>query len=229
MTEAIPHGLLSGLRVLEIGHFVATAFCARPLADLDAVMIKIAPPGGDPVRQRGKQLNGHPLWWVLHARNKRSVILNLKHPKAAAIVLRLVAGCDARVENFRPEQFDRLGLDEKAPKRAQPDLVVAHISGFGQDGPYRDRAAFGVITEAIGGVRYLSDRPPGVSIACLNGACTLGFALSWIGIYLVKLLTSAVRATAASFVFNGARLIAWIFPIVAGMIVSTLRELPTLP
>jgi crotonobetainyl-CoA:carnitine CoA-transferase CaiB-like acyl-CoA transferase len=158
-----PRGLLSGLRVLEIGHFVAAPFCTRLLADLGADVIKIEPPGGDPVRQWGKQINGHSLWWSLHGRNKRSVTVNLKHPKAAALVLRLVAGCDALVENFRPRQLDRLGLSEASLRAARADLVVAHISGFGQDGPYRDRAAFGVIGEAIGGLRYLSDHPPGVS------------------------------------------------------------------
>ena len=160
---SVARGLLSGLRILEIGHFVAAPFCTRLLADLGADVIKIEPLGGDPVRQWGRQLNGHSLWWSLHGRNKRSVTLNLKHPKAAALVLRLVAGCDALVENFRPGQLDRLGLSERALRGARPDLVVAHISGFGQDGPYRDRAAFGVIGEAVGGLRYLSDHPPGTS------------------------------------------------------------------
>lgn len=163
MSERVPGGLLSDLRVLEIGHFVAAPFCTRLLGDLGAEVIKIEPPGGDPVRQWGRQINGQSLWWSLHGRNKRSITLNLKHPKAASIVLRLVEGCDALVENFRPGQLDKLGLSEKALKSARPDLVVAHISGFGQDGPYRDRAAFGVIGEAIGGLRYLSDHPPGTS------------------------------------------------------------------
>ena len=163
MGETASAGLLSGLRILEIGHFVAAPFCTRLLADLGAEVIKIEPPGGDPVRQWGKQINGQSLWWSLHGRNKRSMTLNLKHPKAAAIVLRLVASCDALVENFRPGQLEKLGLGEQALKAARPDLVVAHISGFGQDGPYRDRAAFGVIGEAIGGLRYLSDHPPGTS------------------------------------------------------------------
>ena len=163
MDETASTGLLSGLRILEIGHFVAAPFCTRLLADLGAEVIKVEPPGGDPVRQWGKQINGQSLWWSLHGRNKRSMTLNLKHPKAAAIVLRLVASCDALVENFRPGQLDKLGLGEQALKAARPDLVVAHISGFGQDGPYRDRAAFGVIGEAIGGLRYLSDHPPGTS------------------------------------------------------------------
>jgi formyl-CoA transferase len=163
MSEAAAPGLLSDLRVLEIGHFVAAPFCTRLLADLGADVIKIEPPAGDPVRQWGKQVNGQSLWWSLHARNKRSITLNLKHQSAASILLRLVAHCDALVENFRPGQLDKLGLGEKVLKGARPDLVVTHISGFGQDGPYRDRAAFGVIGEAIGGLRYLSDHPPGVS------------------------------------------------------------------
>jgi crotonobetainyl-CoA:carnitine CoA-transferase CaiB-like acyl-CoA transferase len=156
-------GLLSDLRVVEIGHFVAGPFCTRLLADLGADVIKIEPPNGDPVRQWGRQFNGNSLWWSLHGRNKRSVTLNLKHPKAASIVLRLVERADALVENFRPGQLDKLRLGEQALRSARPDLVVAHISGFGQDGPYRNRAAFGVIGEAIGGLRHLSDHPPGAS------------------------------------------------------------------
>ena len=157
-------GLLSGLRVLELGHFVAAPFCTRLLADLGADVIKIEPPGsGDPVRQWGMQVDGHSPWWSLHGRNKRSVTLNLKHPKAAGLVLKMAAGCDALVENFRPGGLAKMGLGAEALRAARPDLVVAHISGFGQDGPYRDRAAFGVIGEAMGGLRYLTNHPPGGS------------------------------------------------------------------
>jgi formyl-CoA transferase len=163
MVEAAGHGPLAGLRVLEIGHFVAAPFCTRLLGDLGADIVKIEPPGGDPVRQWGRQLDGNALWWSAHGRNKRCVTLNLKHPKAAGIALRLVEGCDALVENFRPGQLARLGLGEGALRRARPDLVIARISGFGQDGPYRDRAAFGVIGEAIGGLRHLTNHPPGTT------------------------------------------------------------------
>ncbi len=163
MPQEVSNGILSGLRILEIGHFVAAPFCTRLLADLGADIIKIEPPSGDPVRQWGKQVNGTSLWWSIHGRNKRSVTLNLKHPKAPAIVQRLVADCDAVVENFRPGQLAKLGLSDEVLRSAKPDLVVAHISGFGQDGPYRDRAAFGVIGEAIGGLRHLTNHPPGVS------------------------------------------------------------------
>lgn len=163
MSEAAGGGPLTGLRVLEIGHFVAAPFCTRLLGDLGADVIKIEPPSGDPVRQWGKQLDGNALWWSVHGRNKRCVALNLKHPKAATIVLRLVASCDALVENFRPGQLAKLGLAEEALRRARQDLVIARVSGFGQDGPYRDRAAFGVIGEAIGGLRHLTDHPPGTT------------------------------------------------------------------
>jgi formyl-CoA transferase len=99
----------------------------------------------------------------MHGRNKRSVTLNPKHRDAAGLVLRLVEKCDALVENFRPGQLDKLGLGEQTLRKARPDLVIAHISGFGRDGPYRDRAAFGVIGEAIGGLRHLTNHPPGTS------------------------------------------------------------------
>jgi crotonobetainyl-CoA:carnitine CoA-transferase CaiB-like acyl-CoA transferase len=163
MSQDVSHGILSGLRILEIGHFVAAPFCTRLLADLGADIIKIEPPSGDPVRQWGQQVNGTSLWWSIHGRNKRSVTLNLKHPKATSIVRRLVAGCDAVVENFRPGQLAKLGLSDEVLRSVKSDLVIAHISGFGQDGPYRDRAAFGVIGEAIGGLRHLTNHPPGVS------------------------------------------------------------------
>jgi len=158
------NGPLTGLRVLELGHFVAAPFCTRLLGDLGADIIKIEPPGaGDPVRQWGQQVDGNSLWWSVHGRNKRSVTLNLKHRKAADLVLRLAAGCDAVVENFRPGGLQHLGIGPDALRAARPGLVLAHISGFGQDGPYRDRAAFGVIGEAMGGLRHLTDHAPGTS------------------------------------------------------------------
>ena len=156
-------GPLAGLRVLELGHFVAAPFCTRLLADLGADVVKVEPPGGDPVRQWGQQVDGHAPWWSMHGRNKRSVTLNLKHPKARAIVLDLAARSDVLVENFRPGQLDRMGLGDAALRAARPNLVVAHISGFGQDGPYRDRAAFGVIGEAMGGLRHLCNHPAGAT------------------------------------------------------------------
>src|ERR1700710_2196739 len=118
-------GPLTGLRVLELGHFVAAPFCTRLLGDLGADVIKVEPPKGDPVREWGARLAGEPLWWSVHGRNKRCVTLDLKHPKGRETVLALVAHCDVLVENFRPGQLDRLGLTEVALRAARPDLVIA--------------------------------------------------------------------------------------------------------
>lgn len=154
---------LAGLRVLEIGHFVAAPFCTRLLADLGADVIKIEPRSGDPVRQWGAMIDGRSLWWSMHGRNKRSVTLDLKSEKGRAIVRKLVAECDVVVENFRPGQLARMGLGPHVLRETNPRLIVAHVSGYGQTGPDRDRAAFGVIGEAIGGLRYLTNQPPGTT------------------------------------------------------------------
>lgn len=152
---------LAGLRVLEIGHFVAAPFCTRLLGDLGADVIKIEPPAGDPARQWGAMIEGRSLWWSMHGRNKRSVTIDLKTEKGRALVLKLAAECDVVVENFRPGQLKRMGLGPDVLRLARPGLIVAHISGYGQDGPGANRAAFGVIGEAIGGLRYLTNHPPG--------------------------------------------------------------------
>lgn len=162
-TDHSPHGPLTGLRVLEIGHFIAAPFCTRILADMGADVIKIEPLTGDPVRGWGEQLDGHSLWWSQHGRNKRSLALDLKADGAREIVLDLVGQCDVLVENFRPGQLARLGLDDATLRQRRKDLIISHVSGYGQDGPDRDRAAFGVIGEAIGGLRHLSDHAPGTS------------------------------------------------------------------
>ncbi len=154
---------LAGLRVLEIGHFVAAPFCTRLLGDLGADVIKVEPPAGDPVRQWGEQIAGRSLWWSIHGRNKRSIALDLKTSEAKAIVLKIVAHCDVLVENFRPGKLDAMGLGPETLRSVRPDLVIAHISGYGQTGPYRDRAAFGAIGEAVGGLRYLTNHPPGAT------------------------------------------------------------------
>lgn len=153
--------LLSSLRVLEIGHFVAAPFCTRLLADLGADVIKIEPRTGDPAREWGEMLNGRSLWWSMHARNKRSVTLDLKMPRARQIVLDLIRHCDALVENMRPGQLDKLGLSPTELRAVKPDLVICHISGYGQTGPGRGRAAFGMIGEAVGGLRHLTNHVPG--------------------------------------------------------------------
>ncbi|MFZ2994852.1 CaiB/BaiF CoA transferase family protein [Sphingobium sp.] len=153
--------MLSGLRVLEIGHFVAAPFCTRLLADQGADVIKIEPKTGDPVRQWGEMVDGKSLWWSMHGRNKRCITLNLKADRARQIVLDLVEHCDVLVENMRPGQLAKLGLSAVSLRAVKPDLVICHISGYGQTGPGRHRAAFGLIGEAVGGLRHLTNHAPG--------------------------------------------------------------------
>ena len=154
---------LAGIRVLELGHYVAAPFATRLLGDLGAEIIKVEPPNGDPVRQWGARFKGSAPWWSVHARNKKCISLDLKKPEARRIVLDLLRSCDAVVENFRPGQLAKMGLGEAEMRAVRPDLVIARISGYGQDGPGRDQAAFGVIGEAIGGLRHLTDHKPGTS------------------------------------------------------------------
>lgn len=155
--------VLSGLRVLEIGHFVAAPFCTRLLADIGADVIKVETREGDPVRNWGELIDGRSLWWSMHGRNKRSITVDLKSPKGREIILGLVSKCDVVVENFRPGQLARLGLGPDVLRAVKSDIIIAHVSGYGQDGPGSQRAAFGVIGEAIGGLRYLTNHAPGIS------------------------------------------------------------------
>ncbi len=154
-------GPLVGLKVLEIGHYIAAPFCARILADLGAEVIKIEPPGGDPFRGWGASVDGNSVWFSVHGRNKLSVVLDLKRERD--IVLRLAARADVLVENLRAGGLERLGLGAEALHAANPRLVIARISGYGQEGPYRDKPAFGAIGEAIGGIRHLTAHPAGSS------------------------------------------------------------------
>ena len=161
--QALPTrtGPLVGLKVLEIGHYVAAPFCTRILADLGAEVIKIEPPGGDPFRGWGAAVDGNSVWFSIHGRNKLSVVLDLKRERSTA--LKLAARADVLVENLRAGQLERLGLGPDVLHAANPRLVIARISGYGQDGPYRDRPAFGAIGEAMGGLRHLTGHPPGAS------------------------------------------------------------------
>lgn len=156
---------LEGKRVVEIGSFVAGPFCGQLLGDLGAEVIKVEDPkAGDPMRRWGRSVGeGSSLWWSVLARNKRSVTINLRNPDGQATVRKLIETADILLENFRPGTIERWGLDPKDLLSAYPALVVVRISGYGQTGPYRDRAGFGSVAEAMGGLRYLvgfPDRPP---------------------------------------------------------------------
>jgi formyl-CoA transferase len=158
-----PRGPLAGLKVLELGHYIAGPFCTRILADLGAEVVKLEPPGGDPFRGWGAAVDGNSVWWSIHGRNKLCAELDLKRAEGREAVRRLAARADVLVENFRPGQLEKLGLGPETLRAANPRLVIARISGYGQDGPYRDKPAFGAIGEAMGGIRHLTGHPPGMS------------------------------------------------------------------
>jgi succinyl-CoA--D-citramalate CoA-transferase len=172
MATERPPRPLDDLRVLELGAFLAGPFCGQLLADFGAEVIKIEPPGkGDPMREWGRQRhNGRTLWWPILARNKKSVTLDLRTAAGQGLVRRMVPKVDMLLENFRPGTLESWGLGWDELRALNPGLIMIRVSGFGQTGPYRDKAGFGSIGEAMGGIRSITgfpDRPPtriGISI-----------------------------------------------------------------
>lgn len=159
------HGPLAGLKVIEMGSFIAGPFCGQLLADLGADVIKIEPPRiGDAMREWGTtRKNGRTLWWSVIARNKRSLALDLRQPEGQRIVRDLLADADVLIENFRPGTIEKWGMGPDALMAANQRLIIGRVSGFGQTGPWAGRAGFGAIAEAVAGLRHLGgfpDQPP---------------------------------------------------------------------
>jgi crotonobetainyl-CoA:carnitine CoA-transferase CaiB-like acyl-CoA transferase len=149
--------------VLELGSTVAGPFCGRLLADFGAEVIKVEPPDGDAVRSMGKRLHGRSLYAASIFRNKALVTIDLRTDRGRTLVGDLASGSDVVIENFRPGTMERWGLGYDELALGNPGLVMVRISGFGQDGPYRDRSGYGVIGEAVSGLRHITgdpDRPP---------------------------------------------------------------------
>ena len=158
-------GPLAGLKVLEMGQLIAGPFAAKTLGDFGAEVVKIEPPGaGDPLRKWRLLKDGTSVWWQVQSRNKRSIALDLRDSKAQAIVRRLAAESDVLIENFRPGALEGWGLGPEALLEANPRLIVLRVSGYGQTGPYRDRPGFGVVAEAMGGLRHLTAEPGRVPV-----------------------------------------------------------------
>jgi len=186
--SAASAGPLQGVRIIELGQLIAGPFCGKTLADFGAEVIKIEPPGkGDPLRKWRMLKNGNSVWWEVQSRNKQSVTLDLTQPEGQDILRELVKEADVLIENFRPGKMEEWGLGYGALKKLNPRLVMARISGYGQDGPYCNRPGFGVIAESMGGLRYLTAEPGrvpvrvGVSIgdtlAALHGVIGILMAL----------------------------------------------------
>ena len=163
MTQAAK-GPLEGVRVLELGSLIAGPYAASVLGQFGAEVIKVEPPGeGDGLRKWRKLHKGTSLWWYSQSRNKKSVTVNLKEPDGQQLVRDLARRADVVIENFRAGQLEGWGLGWEHLSKENPKLIMVRVSGYGQDGPYRDRPGFAAIAESMGGLRYVAgypDRPP---------------------------------------------------------------------
>ncbi|MFN9278465.1 MAG: CaiB/BaiF CoA transferase family protein [Betaproteobacteria bacterium] len=161
----IPPAALGGLKVLELGQLIAGPFAAKTLADFGAEVIKIEPPGsGDPLRKWRLLKDGTSVWWQVQSRNKRSVALDLRTPEGQGVVRQLALEADVLIENFRPGALEGWGLAPDDLLAANPRLIVLRISGYGQTGPYSSKPGFGVVAEAMGGLRHLTAEPGRVPV-----------------------------------------------------------------
>ena len=187
-TSASTPAALAGIRVIEMGQLIAGPFCGKTLGEFGAEVIKIEAPGaGDPLRNWRLLKHGTSVWWQVQSRNKRSVALDLRQPEGQALARQLITEADVLVENFRPGTLEGWGMSPAELHALNPGLVILRISGYGQTGPYRDLPGFGVIGEAMGGLRHLTSEPGrvpvrvGVSIgdtlAALHGVIGVMMAL----------------------------------------------------
>ncbi len=161
MTEhSKPQGPLAGVRVIEMGTLIAGPFGARLLAEFGAGVIKIeVPKKGDPIRNWRVLCNGTSLWWYVQSRNKKCITLDCSAPEGLDALKLLLADADVLIENFRPGTLEKWGLTKEVLEEINPKLIVSRVSGFGQTGPYSDRAGFGAVGESMGGIRYLTGYP----------------------------------------------------------------------
>ncbi len=162
--DAVDGDALSGIRVLDLATFIAAPFAATMMAEFGADVIKVEMPGrGDPCRQLGEKHNGVGLIWAQENRNKRGITCDLRQEKGQEIIKDLVKRSDVLVENFRPGTMERWNMGYEVLRELNPGLVMVRVSAYGQTGPYREKAGFGRIAQAFGGLSYLAgfpDRPP---------------------------------------------------------------------
>ncbi len=154
-------GPLAGMRMIELGTLLAGPFAGRLLGDMGAEIIKVEAPGKpDPLRDWGHaRYEGRTLWWPVQSRNKKCITLNLREERGQELLLELVRVADAVSENFRPGTLERWNLGYDRLSAANPGIVLARISGYGQTGPYAERAGFASVAEAMGGLRYINGFP----------------------------------------------------------------------
>ncbi len=163
----VPDQALKGVRVIEMGQLIAGPFAGKTLGEFGADVIKIEAPGtGDPLRNWRMMKDGTSVWWQVQSRNKRSLALDLRSGEGQEIARQLIAEADVLVENFRPGTLEGWGMGWEVLSELNPGLVMLRISGYGQTGPYRDLPGFGVVGEAMGGLRHLTGEPGRVPVRC---------------------------------------------------------------
>ncbi|MCI2255623.1 CoA transferase [Domibacillus sp. PGB-M46] len=181
---------LEGIKVLELGNFVAAPFAGKIFGEFGAEVIKVEDPkNGDSLRNWRVMHKGTSLWWYVHARNKKSITLNLREEEGQEMVRELAKDADVIIENFRPGTLERWGIGYEDLKKINPSLIMTRISGYGQTGPYRDKVGFGSVAESMGGLRYLTgfpDRPP------VRVGLAVGDSIA--GLYAVNGTLMALRA-----------------------------------
>ncbi|OCA91804.1 CaiB/BaiF CoA transferase family protein [Pseudobacillus wudalianchiensis] len=181
---------LEGIKVLELGNFVAAPFAGKIFGEFGAEVIKVEDPkNGDSLRNWRIVHKGTSLWWYVHARNKKSVTINLREQDGQELVRELAKEADVVIENFRPGTLERWGIGYEDLKKVNPSIIMTRISGYGQTGPYRDKAGFGSVAESMGGLRYLTgfpDRPP------VRVGLAIGDSIA--GLYAVTGTLMALRA-----------------------------------
>ncbi|MEV0946921.1 CoA transferase [Rhodococcus sp. NPDC049939] len=186
--EQVADGPLRGVKVLDISTILAGPLAAQILGDFGAEVIKIEHPSRpDGMRGHGLAKDGHPLWWTMVSRNKRTMTLDLSKKEGAELFRRLAAESDVVVENFRPGTLERWGLDYETLSESNPGLILLRVTGFGQTGPYSRRPGFGTLVESMSGFADLTgpaDGPPTLpafgladSLAGIAGSSAVSMAL----------------------------------------------------
>jgi crotonobetainyl-CoA:carnitine CoA-transferase CaiB-like acyl-CoA transferase len=155
---------LQGIRVVDLTRILSGPFCSMFLADMGAEVIKVEDPdGGDPIRHQGEGRNGFSLYFASFNRNKKSITLDLRSEEGKEILRDLLRSADVVLNNYRPGVMDKMGFGRDALRAIKPDIISCHVTGFGLDGPYRDRPSFDFIAQAMSGfmsVNGVEDGPP---------------------------------------------------------------------
>ncbi len=168
---------LEGVRILELGNIVAAPFAGKLFSEFGAEVIKVEEPtNGDPLRNWRVMYKDTSVWWHVQSRNKKSITVNLREAEGQEIIKKLTKKADVVLENFKPGTLERWGLGYEALKEINPSVILTRISGYGQTGPYREKAGFGSVAEAVGGLRYLTGYPdlPPVRVGIAIGDMVAG-------------------------------------------------------